>query len=246
MKTLRLVWEYKLQASSLYPAVATLSVLSLLFSVFVLPIGYTFNETCPGCQGRGTVACETCKGSGKCWVCGGDGIIDYMPPGDQWCAACQGTGRCYVCVGEGWHACKECGGNGLLVHWMYTLTGSAIVLSIVNVLLFMGLFVLAYVGSAFYLSFNEWVYEVEDMGFWFNRSFMTWLFAKHRRRWAKWQIGINSILGIYLGALLFGVVSLKQITGESFAEGTLLSIVFLGLFSLLFYKSYTSRLEASS
>jgi len=128
---------------------------------------------------------------------------------------------------------------------MYTLIGSTIALSIVNTLLFLGLFFLSGVFSAFYLSFNEWLYKVDDMGFWFNPSFMTWLFAKDRKRWAKWQTACNSVFAIYFGAMLFGILSLKQITWESFVGGILFSIIVVGLFSLLFYKSYTSRLEVS-
>jgi len=128
---------------------------------------------------------------------------------------------------------------------MYNLIGSTIALSIINVLLFLGLFGLSYMISAFHLSFNEWVYEVKDMGFWFNPSFMTWLFAKHRKRWIKWQTVLNLILAIYLGVMFFGLISLKQITQESFVSGTLFSIAVASLFSLVFYKSYVPRLEAS-
>lgn len=61
------------------------SLLSLLFigslviSVFILPIGYTYDEVCPKCKGDGNVTCEKCHGSGKCPVCDGTGEIWYMP-----------------------------------------------------------------------------------------------------------------------------------------------------------------------
>lgn len=234
-----------MKLSTNFPLVTSLIFVSLLISLFVLPKGYTYDETCPRCHGEGTVTCETCHGSGKCWVCGGDGVIDYMPPGSQWCAACQGTGKCYTCGGKGWHSCEECGGSGLLVHWMYNLIGATVVPSFISVLLFLGLFIFGGWISAFYLSFNEWIYGIEDMGFWFNPSFMTWLFAKHRKRWAKWTTGTSSILSIYLGALLFGLLSFKQIIPETFLLGTLLSIPVVILFSIFFYKSYTSKLAES-
>jgi len=110
-----------LNSSSLLPLTALLFIISLFVSAFALPLGYTYTETCIACGGTGTVICETCYGSGKYWICGGDGIIDYMPPGSQWCAACHGTGICYTC-----------GGSGVLVHWMYTFAGSSIVLSILK------------------------------------------------------------------------------------------------------------------
>lgn len=234
-----------MKLSTNFLLVTSLIFVSLLVSLLVLPKGYTYDETCPECQGEGTVTCETCQGSGKCWVCGGDGVIDYMPPGSRWCAACQGTGKCYTCSGKGWHSCEECGGTGLLVHWMYNLIGATVVPSFISVLLFLGLFILSGWISAFYLSFNEWIYGVEDMGFWFNPSFMTWLFAKHRKRWARWTTGTSSILSIYLGALLFALLSFKQIIPETFLLGTLLSILTVLLFSILFYKSYTSKLAES-
>lgn len=221
-----------------------LFISGLFISAFALQTRYAYDEACSTCQGSGTANCEACYGSGKCWICNGTGEIWYMPETDNWCAACRGTGICYACNGLGSYTCKVCGGTGILVHWMFTLTGSAIVLPIVNILLFLGLFVLGYVASAFYLSFNEWVYEVDDMGLWFNPSFMTWLFAKHPRRWAKWQTAINLILSVYFGTVLFWIASLKQITGEAFAGGVVFGIMTVGLFSLLFYKSYTSRLRA--
>lgn len=232
-----------MRSSSFFPLIASLLFVSLLISLFILPIGYSYDETCPRCQGDGIATCETCHGSGICWVCDGTGKIWYM--NDSWCSACQGTGKCYTCGGKGWHTCGKCGGTGLLVHWMYNLIGATVAPSFVSVLLFLGLFILGYVASTFYLSFNEWVYEVEDMGFWFNPSFMTWLFARHRKRWVKWQTVLNLILSIYLGVLLFWLMSLRQITQETLVTGTLLSIPVVILFSILFYKAHISRLEAS-
>lgn len=185
--------------------------------------------------------CETCHGSGICWICGGDGIIDYMPPGSQWCAACRGTGKCYTCGGST-HACTSCGGSGVLTYWMYTFVGSSIVLSILSIFLFLIGFCLAYMGSAIHLSFNEWVYDVEDMDFWFNPSFMTWLFAKHRKRWAKWQTCPNLVFGIYLGAVIFWLFYNKSVTQDSFSIGIYMSII-TSLFAFVFYKTYASRLE---
>jgi hypothetical protein len=232
-----------LKSSSLLPLVAFLIILSLFALALALPIGYTYTETCPRCGGNGTVTCETCHGSGKCWICGGDGKIDYMPLGSQWCAACKGTGICYTCGGSGHHACAGCGGSGLLVHWMYTSAGSTTVLSIVSVFLFLVGFSLSHIASAIHLSFNEWIYNVDDMGFWFNPSFMTWLFANHRERWARWQTCLNLIFAIYFGVLLFWLFSYENLTQDSFFTGISAAIPITFLFSLVFYKTYTSRLE---
>jgi len=212
--------------------------------LLILPIGYTYDEICSRCQGDGSVTCETCHGSGICWVCDGTGRIWYMP-NDGWCAACQGSGECSTCEGKGWYKCVECEGTGLLVHWMYNLIGATVVPSFISVLLFLGLFIFSGWISAFYLSFNEWIYQVEDMGFWFNPSFMTWLFAKHRERWAKWTTGSSSVLSVYLGALFFVILSLNQVMLETFVAGVLLSIPIVTLFSWFFYKSYTSKIAES-
>jgi hypothetical protein len=128
---------------------------------------------------------------------------------------------------------------------MYTAIGAGVVHSIFNVFLFLGLFVLSYAASAFYLSFNAWVHDVEDMGFWFNPSFMTWLFAKDPRRWAKWQTVLNLLFAVYFGVVFFWMASLNKITSEIFINGTVFSIAVAILFSLIFYKAYVSRLEAS-
>jgi len=233
-----------LRPSNSFPLVAFLFIVGLLISMFILPSSYSYKETCPTCQGRQIVTCETCHSNGKCWICDGTGRIWYMPETDNWCAACRGTGRCYKCGGSGSCACGECVGTGILIYWMYTLTGSTIILSIISIFLFLGLFGLSYISSAFYLSFNEWVYKVEDMNFWFNPTFITWLFAKHPKRWAKWQTALNLIGSVFLGASLFGLASLKKITQETFLWGTLFSIAIVSSFSFFFYKSYISRLEA--
>jgi hypothetical protein len=128
---------------------------------------------------------------------------------------------------------------------MYTAIGAGVVHSIFNVFLFLGLFVLSYAASAFYLSFNAWVHDVEDMGFWFNPSFMTWLFAKDPRRWAKWQTVLNLLFAVYFGVVFFWMASLNKITNEAFVSGAVFSIAVAVLFSLSFYKAYVSRLEAS-
>lgn len=86
-----------LPTSSLFPVVGGLLVATLCLSMF-LPIGLTCHETCIECQGKGTVTCTTCRGSGKCWFCEGTGKIWRMPE-DGWCAAYSGSGGFYTCEG---------------------------------------------------------------------------------------------------------------------------------------------------
>jgi len=125
---------------------------------------------------------------------------------------------------------------------MYNLIGATVVPSFISVLLFLGLFVLSGWVSYFYLSFNEWVYQVKDMGAWFNPSFMTWLYAKDFKRWVKWTTGAGLVVSLYFGAILFGLLSLGEIVLEIFLGGIFLTILVVSLFSWFFYKSYISRL----
>jgi len=126
---------------------------------------------------------------------------------------------------------------------MYNAAGFTVILSVINIFFFLGLLGLSYVGSTFYLSFNEWVYEVEDMGFWFNPSFTTWLFAKDPKRWLKWQSGFGFVFAVYLGVLLFGLISLNHVTSESFFLGVSVGVLVTLLFSIVFYKAFATRFE---
>jgi hypothetical protein len=111
-----------------------------------------------------------------------------------------------------------------------------IALSFINVLIFLLFFGFGYVAAAVHLSFNEWVYDVEDMNFWFNPSFMTWLFAKHRERWAKWETAFSLLCALILGLVPFMVISEGHIAQETFLLTYLPSIVVTGLFAFAFYK----------
>lgn len=226
--------------SLFYGVVAVLLVFGLVVSVFVVPTAYTWSEVCSRCGGNGVYSCQQCGGSGICWVCGGDGIVLSIPEG-WWCAACQGTGKCHVCGGDGVVTCKTCFGSGSVRHWMYNLFGSSVILSVFDVFLFVGFFVADYVFTALNLDFNEWVYKVDDMGFWFNSSFHTWLFAKDRKRWAKWCSGFSGFGAIYSGVLIFGALSFGYIVSDVLAGGFLISVFVTSLFAWLFYRYYTSR-----
>lgn len=225
--------------SRFYFVAAVLLVFGLVATVFVVPTTYSWSEVCSTCGGNGVHSCRECGGSGVCWVCGGDGIVFSLPEG-WWCAACQGTGKCYDCGGTGVQTCEKCYGSGSVWHWVYNLFGSSVVLSVLDVFLFVGVFVLNYIVDEFYLGFNEWVYRVEDMGFWFNRSFLIWLFAKDRKRWVKWSSGVSAFVAVYIGTMLFGLFSVSNITGDVLAGGVLVSVFATGFFAWLFYKYYTS------
>jgi DnaJ-class molecular chaperone len=73
-------------------------VVLLVASVSVFA-GYKY-VTCPTCNGRTTVTCFACGGSGKAQL-----------PNGFWA-------NCKVCVGQGYNACTACDGFGRISIWV--------------------------------------------------------------------------------------------------------------------------------
>jgi hypothetical protein len=83
----------------------------------------TLGDTCPACQGSGTVqgACSVCKGAGKCPACRGTGTVKrpgysfnrFVENSDN-CTACRGSGDCKQCqrTGKEEKTCIQCAGGG--------------------------------------------------------------------------------------------------------------------------------------
>ena len=78
-------------------------------------------QRCNLCAGTGSCSNPSspynsrtyCHGSGKCPICGGDGLmINTYNNTKQVCSSCRGNGRCQNCNGTG--KCKKCGGTGRL------------------------------------------------------------------------------------------------------------------------------------
>jgi len=231
--------------SRFYGVAAVLLVFGLVVLVFLVPMSYSWSEVCSTCGGDGLVFCRGCGGSGVCSACGGDGQILSTPEG-WWCVFCEGSGVCRTCGGDGRVSCGTCYGRGSVGYWMYNVFGSFVVMSVLGAFLFLGSFGLSYVSGEFYLSFNEWVYRVENMDFWFNQSFLVWLFAKDRKRWAKWTSGFSAFAAVYLGVFLFWVFSYRNVAGDALAGGFLVSIFVTVLFAWLFYKYYTTEKSRAS
>ena len=144
------------------------------------------------------------------------------------------------CGGTGIQSCTECGGKGIVVHWKYTIVGSATVISVFSVLVLLGSLGLAYAFSGFRLDFNEWVYDVEDMQPWFNPSFMTWVFAKDRARWFRWEIGIAAPTSLFMVVVLFTTVSLRVATPDTIIWGSGIALIIASTFAFILYKACTS------
>jgi hypothetical protein len=217
----RKLWMHGLKPLRIWILFTVVFFVFLSISPFILPMGYTYDKVCPECHG-----------SGICWVCGGDGIIDYMPPESQWCAACHGSGKCY-----------KCDGTGLVAHWMYSSFGATIYSSWILIFSFLGLLLVSNVGLETSLLFNDWVYDVEGMDFLGNPMFMTWLYATDRRRWIRWAVPMIASAGILFGVAFSIIVFWGHITQESFLVGSFFSILLLFLFSFIFYNLYTKWLE---
>ena len=66
-------------------------ILSLLFIA-----GCSKDDDLAGSNSNQTKECVACKGTGKCNLCDGDGIL-----AKQKCGYCNGNGKCYICKGTG-------------------------------------------------------------------------------------------------------------------------------------------------
>ena len=228
-------------------AVNSLAALVLFFIIgtvicaFVLPITYSWTVSCPTCHGSQMVTCRTCGGSGICFVCGGDGESVL-----GWCGACQGTGKCPTCDGSKLQECTTCRGAGVLQYWKFTSVGATFTISALSVLLFMGSFAFSYAVADFYLGFNEWIYEVDNMNLWFNPSFLVWLFAKDRKRWVKWSIGDSLFGSLFIVILLFASTTTQVAAPDTIIYGSVASIAIASLFAFIFHKAYISEPERTS
>ena len=128
---------------------------------------------------------------------------------------------------------------------MFNFTGAMVYTSLTSIFLFLASFGFAVYLTSLYLSFNEWIHQVEHMGFLFNPSFMTWLFAKNRERWGKWTTCYCYLGSISLGPPLFLAIAAGKIPATLFDATIISSIVILSIFAYLFYLSYKTKLRTS-
>lgn len=126
---------------------------------------------------------------------------------------------------------------------LFNLLGFALGASVLSVFLFIGIFYFNYVLSGFYLDFNQWVYEVEDMGFWFNRSFWIWLFAKNRKRWIRLNIIIDALFSPFFGVFVLWALYTEYVTISSILLGFAFSLAITCVFAFVFYKAQTTKLS---
>jgi len=109
---------------------------------------------------------------------------------------------------------------------MFTSVGSSLLFSTIFSLCFFGAFGLEYAVDAFRLDMNPWVFDVKDMDFWFNPMFLTWLFGRDRRRWAKWTTASSLIVAVILGTTLAILASIERATRDVMLIGCVFGMTF--------------------
>lgn len=118
----------------------------------------------------------------------------------------------------------------------YKPSGVALIFSIVfPCILFPGIF-LEYLVQEWRVSMNPWVRDVEEMHFWFNPSFLTWLYSHDKRRYMKWAIGGGLFAAFVFGTIFVGAFTLYWVTFETFMIGFLVGATFTTILGFTFYR----------
>lgn len=191
-------------------SLASLSHFGFLCLAFALIIGVVLTYGI-----HDAITCPDCGGKGEVW--------------EMWYDFDVGT---WV---QGYRTCSKCDGTGLF--WIYTVSHSTFLVSFLSILVFLGLFAFEHFRVSLWLDRNPWVRDVEDMNFWFNPMYFTWLFYKDRRRWVKWNIA-GSLVGaivlvVVFGSILFGFSSssylITRMTPEVFWKGCIFGSAFATL-----------------
>lgn len=129
------------------------------------------------------------------------------------------------------------------VAWNFNMLGFTLASAILSIFMFVFIWYGNYAMHVFYVAFNEWVYDVENMSFWFNRSFWVWLFAKNRKRWIKLNIISIIFLGPFMANFLFGAFTWWYVTVSFLAVGYAFSQALTFVFAFIFYKAQLIKLE---
>jgi len=99
---------------------------------------------------------------------------------------------------------------------------------------------------SFYLEHNPWVRDVEEMKYWFNPMYFTWLYYKHPKRWIKWTATFSFISAIIIVAIITPVwygtsdysILITRMSQETFFKGfipgsALAALIILALYPFL-------------
>lgn len=162
------------------------------------------------------------------------------------CPKCEGTGEgewhmIYDFETELWkyvqRSCSACGGSGQI--WMPTSMSFALIFFMGFSLTFLGIFGLDYFIQSWRLEWNPWVKDVEEMGFWFNPMFWTWLFYHDRGKWVKWNTiggsaGVIFLVSI-LAIMLTFAPSLVPTPPEYFWTGWVVATMLMVFFTITWY-----------
>lgn len=164
---------------------------------------------------HGAITCPYCEGKGEVW--------------EKWYDFDVGT---WV---QGYRTCRKCGGTGLFS--MSTVSQSTFLVSFFSILGSLGLFAFEHFRVSLWLDRNPWVRDVEEMKFWFNPMYFTWLFYKDRKKWVKWNIAGSLagaiVLVVVLGSTLLGFSGssylIWRMTPEVFWKGCIFGSAFAAL-----------------
>ena len=122
--------------------------------------------------------------------------------------------------------------------FVYGPLGVALAFSIVfPLILFFGLWLDGMIHE-WRISLNPWVENVEEMGFWFNPMFFTWLYFHNKRRYMKWTIGFSLPFVFIFGAVVVGLLTLQTVTLEAFITGFMIGATFTTLLGIAYYQNY--------
>lgn len=104
-------------------------------------------------------------------------------------------------------------------------------------LFFIG-YVFEYAWDNFYASVNTWVETVEDMNFWFNRMFMTWLFVKNRKRWARATTIVCLLMSFWLCPFILFLLFRNHLEASLLASAFLIAAPITTFVALAWYQRY--------
>jgi hypothetical protein len=169
-------------------------------------------------------------------------VIGFAFPyaGDFTCPECGGKGQIYnqgipdLGIAGYWTICPKCGGTGRI--WVYSKQYAAAVASLLSSLCFIGLFTLEYAFDAFRAGMNEYVDDVEHMGWLFNPMYSAWLLRKDKLKWTQLYTAISAAAGLIFGVLLTVIMnSSLTIAYSDFAFGVVASVAFMPIAAACWY-----------
>lgn len=119
------------------------------------------------------------------------------------------------------------------------IVGAVAVYSLIFTLTFLGLFLLAYISTAFSAYVNPWTSNVREMeGPCFNPMYTTWLFENDRRMWAAYITFMSVLILFLLDWFPFYIITGGNVTFENSFYAYMISFTYLVVLAIFWYKSF--------